>query len=43
MPAYVYGPFPTGMGSWDEHVEIEDFLHVVRTHMLSASDYLTGA
>ncbi len=43
VPAYVYGPFPTGMGSWDERVEIEDFLHIVRTHVLSAYDYLTGA
>jgi succinyl-diaminopimelate desuccinylase len=43
VPAYVYGPFPTGMGSRDEHVEIEDFLHIVRTHVLSAYDYLTRA
>ena len=42
VPAYVYGPFPTGMGSWDEHVDIEDFLHIVRTHVLSAYDYLTS-
>ncbi len=42
VPAYVYGPFPNGMGSWDEHVEIEDFLHIVRTHVLSAYDYLTS-
>lgn len=41
IPAYVYGPFPRGMGSVDEHVEIEEFLHVVRTHVLSAYDYLT--
>jgi succinyl-diaminopimelate desuccinylase len=40
IPAYVYGPRPTGMGSYDEHVEIEEFLHVVRTHVLSAYDYL---
>ena len=31
------------MGSWDEHVEIEDFLHVVRTHVISAYDYFTAA
>lgn len=42
IPAYVYGPFPTGMGSFDENVPIEDFLHVVRTHVLSAYDYLMG-
>ena len=41
IPAYVYGPFPKGMGSFDEHVPVEDFLHVVRTHVLSAYDYLT--
>jgi succinyl-diaminopimelate desuccinylase len=41
IPAYVYGPKPTGMGSFDEHVEIDEFLHVVRTHVLSAYDYLT--
>jgi succinyl-diaminopimelate desuccinylase len=41
VPAYVYGPFPSGMGAADEHVPIEDFLHIVRTHVLSAYDYLT--
>ena len=40
VPAYVYGPYPTVMGAGDEHVPIEDFLHVVRTHVLSAYDYL---
>lgn len=43
IPAYVYGPFPRGMGSTDEHVEIEEFLHVVRVHVLSAYDYLMAA
>ena len=43
VPAYVYGPFPRGMGSTDEHVEIEEFLHVVRVHVLSAYDYLMRA
>ncbi|MBM3584523.1 MAG: M20 family metallopeptidase [Alphaproteobacteria bacterium] len=41
VPAYVYGPKPTNMGAADEHVEIDEFLHVVRTHVLSAHDYLT--
>jgi len=36
IPAYVYGPFPTGMGSSAENVPTEDFFHVVRTHVLSA-------
>ena len=40
IPAYVYGPFPTGMGSYDEYVEIDEFLHIVKTHVLSAYDYL---
>ena len=43
IPAYVYGPPPTGMGSFNEHVEIETFLHIVRTHALSAYDYLSRA
>ncbi len=43
IPAYVYGPPPIGMGSYDEHVEIETFLHIVRTHALSAYDYLSRA
>lgn len=43
IPAIVYGPAPTGMGSWDEHVTVEDFLHVVRCHVLSAYDYLSRA
>ena len=40
IPAYVYGPTPTGMGSANEHVPIDDYLHIVRTHALSAYDYL---
>ena len=43
IPAYVYGPAPRNMGAADEHVEIEEFLHVVRTHVLSAYDYLAPA
>jgi succinyl-diaminopimelate desuccinylase len=42
IQACVYGPFPNGMGSFDEHVDIEDFLHIVRTHVLSAYDFLTA-
>ena len=41
VPAYVYGPSPASMGGRDEFVEIEEFLHIVRTHALSAYDYLT--
>ena len=42
IQACVYGPFPHGMGSFDEHVDIEDFLHIVRTHALSAVDFLSA-
>jgi succinyl-diaminopimelate desuccinylase len=42
IPAYVYGPSPKGMGKTDERVGIEEFLHIVRTHALSAYDYLQG-
>ena len=40
VPAYIYGVFPHGMGSFDEHCDVEDFFHVLRTHVLSAYDYL---
>lgn len=43
IPAYVYDPFPHGMGSTDEHVDLEDFLHIVRVHLLLAYDYLDAA
>ncbi len=42
VPAYVYGPFPANMGAADEYVEVEEYLHIVRTHVLSAYDYLTA-
>jgi succinyl-diaminopimelate desuccinylase len=41
VPAIVYGPSPTGMGSIDEYVTVDEFLHVVRCHVLSAFDYMT--
>jgi succinyl-diaminopimelate desuccinylase len=41
IPAYVYGPSPRTMGAADEHVEIEEFLHILRTHACSACDYLS--
>ena len=43
VPAVVYGPPPHGMGSVDEHVSVDDFLHVVRSHLLSSWDYLSKA
>ncbi len=42
IPALVHGPFPRGMAQADEHVEVEEFLHVVRMHVLSSFDYLSG-
>jgi succinyl-diaminopimelate desuccinylase len=41
IPAFVHGPFPRGMAQADEHVEIEEYLHIVKMHVLSAFDYLT--
>ena len=42
VPAYVYGPSPEGMGGPDEGVRVDEFLHVVRTHAISAWRYLAG-
>jgi succinyl-diaminopimelate desuccinylase len=28
------------MGSHDEHVALEEYLHIVKVHVLSAYDYL---
>jgi succinyl-diaminopimelate desuccinylase len=41
IPAIVYGPSPNGMGTSDEYVTVEEFFHVVKTHVLSAYDYLS--
>ncbi len=40
IPAYYYGPTNHGMGVADEYVEIEEYLHIARTHLLAAHDYL---
>jgi succinyl-diaminopimelate desuccinylase len=40
VPAYVYGPFPRNIGAADEYVEVEEFLHILKTHVLSSYDYL---
>jgi succinyl-diaminopimelate desuccinylase len=42
IPAFVHGPYPTGMGGRDEHVDIEEFIALVKVHVLSAYDYLGG-
>jgi succinyl-diaminopimelate desuccinylase len=41
VPAYVYGPSPTNMGGSNEYVEVNEFIHIVKTHVLSAYDYLS--
>ncbi len=43
VPAVVYGPSPNGMGSVDEFVSVDEFMHVVKSHALSAYDYLSRA
>jgi len=42
VPAFVYGPSPDTMSMPDEHVPIDDFLHILRVHALAAYDYLMG-
>jgi succinyl-diaminopimelate desuccinylase len=42
VPAYVYGCTPNNMAKPDEWVDIEEYLHIVRTHVLSAAAYLGG-
>jgi succinyl-diaminopimelate desuccinylase len=41
IPSYYYGPMNHGMGTVDEYVEIEEFIHIVKVHLLSAYEYLT--
>jgi succinyl-diaminopimelate desuccinylase len=43
IPAIVYGPSPIEMGGVDEFVAVEEFLHIVRTHVCSAYDYMSRA
>jgi succinyl-diaminopimelate desuccinylase len=41
-PSYVYGCAPNGMAKPDEWVDVEEFLHIVRTHVLASATYLTS-
>lgn len=41
VPAYIYGPAPTRMAAADECVSVEEFMTIIKTHALSAWDYLT--
>ena len=43
VPSFIYGVSAGNMGRADECVPIDDFMHVVKTHALTAVDYLTGA
>jgi succinyl-diaminopimelate desuccinylase len=42
IPSYYYGPTNHGMGTVDEYVEVEELIHVVKVHLLSAYDFLNG-
>jgi succinyl-diaminopimelate desuccinylase len=41
VPSYYYGPMNHGMGTVDEYVEIDELMHIVKVHLLSAYQYLT--
>jgi succinyl-diaminopimelate desuccinylase len=41
VPSYYYGPMNHGMGTVDEYVEVDEFMHIVKVHLLSAYEYLT--
>jgi succinyl-diaminopimelate desuccinylase len=40
VPSYVHGCSPNGMGAPNEAVDLDEFFHVLRVHVLSAYDYL---
>jgi succinyl-diaminopimelate desuccinylase len=40
VPAYVYGCTPNNMAKPDEWVGVEEYLHVLRSHVLAAASYL---
>lgn len=41
VPSYYYGPMNHGMGTVDEYVEVDELMHIVKVHLLSAYQYLT--
>ena len=43
VPAVFYGPAAHNMGAPDEYVVVDELIHVVKTHTLTAWDYLTGS
>ena len=42
VPSYVYGCRPGNMAKPDETVDVEEYLHIVRTHALAAAAYLAA-
>ena len=40
IPSYVSGPYALSMVSSNEYVEVDEFIDVVKIHVLSAYDYL---
>jgi succinyl-diaminopimelate desuccinylase len=42
IPAAVYGPTPYNMGAPDEYVLVDELIATVKTHVLTAFDYLSG-
>jgi hypothetical protein len=42
VPAFTYGTTATNVAMPDEHTDINEWLGVVKTHALSALDYLSG-
>ncbi len=43
VPAFLYGCSPNNMAKPDEWVEVEEYLHIVRTHALAAAAFLSSA
>jgi succinyl-diaminopimelate desuccinylase len=40
VPAYIYGCSPDRMGTYDEAVDVKEFLNIVGVHALAAAAYL---
>jgi acetylornithine deacetylase/succinyl-diaminopimelate desuccinylase-like protein len=40
IPAYVYGCTPNNMAKPNEWMDVEEYLHTVRTHARAAAAYL---
>ena len=41
VPAFLYGCSPNNMAKPDEWVDVEEYLHIVRTHALAAAAFLS--